>query len=95
MIPTMTPSAVPPTTSGTLLFHVFVDNFHHTFSMDGPDGPNGIRLHYEMLLVARLQKKKFGEFDLRADSQGAALAEMQKNFPDYKFLGTWASSQSN
>ena len=32
---------------------LIVDDFHRTFSIDGPGGPNGVRLHYEMLQVAR------------------------------------------
>jgi hypothetical protein len=24
----------------TMLFHIIVDNFHRTFTIDGPDGPN-------------------------------------------------------
>jgi hypothetical protein len=58
----------------------------------GPGGPNGVRLHYEMLQVARAEKKKLRDFDLRADSHEAALAEMQNHFLGYQFLGTWASS---
>jgi hypothetical protein len=95
MIPTTTASAAPPATSGKLLFHVIVDDFGRTFSMDGPGGPNGIRLHYEMLHAARVKKGRLRDFDLRADSHEAALAEMQNSFPGYKFLGTWASPQSN
>jgi len=95
MIPTTTATAAPPKTSGKSLFHVIVDDFHRTFSIDGPGGPNGVRLHYEMLQVARAEKKRLRDLDLRADSHEAALAEMQKNFPGYIFVGTWASSQSN
>jgi hypothetical protein len=47
-----------------------------------------------MRQVARAEKKKLRDFDLRADSHEAALAEMQNHFPGYQFLGTWASSQS-
>jgi hypothetical protein len=83
-----------PSDTGTLLFHVIVDDLGRTFSMDGPDGPNGVRLHYEMLQVARTQKKRLRDFDLRADSHDAALAEMKRSFPSYAFLGAWASSQS-
>src|SRR5262249_45830507 len=90
-----TATAAPPTTSGKLLFHVIVDDFHRTFSIDGPGGPNGVRLHYEMLQAARTEKKKLRDLDLRADSHEAALGEMQSHFPGYQFLGTWASSQSN
>ena len=73
---TTSANAALPTISGKLLFHVIVDDFHRTFSMDGPGGPNGVRLHYEMLQSARAKKKKLRDFDLRADSHEAALAEM-------------------
>jgi hypothetical protein len=73
MIPTMTASATP-LTSGKMVFHVIVGNFHHTFSLDGPGGPNGIRLHHKMLL-SRAQNNNFRDFHIRADSPGAALAE--------------------
>jgi hypothetical protein len=79
--------------SGRLSFHVIVDDFDWTFSMDGPEGPSGVRLHYEMLQVAREQKEKLRGFDLRAESREAALAEMKTRFPDYTFLGTWAEGR--
>jgi hypothetical protein len=94
MIPTTSANAALPTISGALLFHVVVDDFHRTFSIDGPGGSNGVRLHYEMLQAARDEKKKLRDFDLRADSHEAALVEMHNHFPGYQFLGTWASSQS-
>ena len=61
--------------------------------MDGPENPSGVRLHYEMLRVARERKKKLRDFDLRAESREAALAEMKTRFPDYTFLGTWAEAR--
>jgi hypothetical protein len=94
MISTTSANPAPPIISGKLLFHVIVDDFHRTFSIDGPGGPNGVRLHYEMFQVARAEKKKLRDFDLRADSHEVALAEMHNHFPGYQFLGTWASSQS-
>jgi hypothetical protein len=95
MIPTTTGYARPSFAPDSLLFHVIIDDFSRTFSIDGPGGPNGVRLHYEMLQVARIQKKRLRDFDLRADSHEAALADMKKSFPGYAFLGTWASSQSS
>jgi hypothetical protein len=94
VVPTTGLAGLPSATGG-LLFHVIVDDFGRAFSMDGPGGPNGVRLHYEMLRAARIQKKRLRDFDLRADSHEAALAEMKRSFPGYAFLGTWASSQSN
>jgi hypothetical protein len=84
------------------LFHVVVNDFHRTFSIDASDSINGIRLHYEMLRFAREQNKKFREFDIRAVSLEAAVAEVsleaavaevEKRFPEYSFLGTWADAQ--
>jgi hypothetical protein len=94
MIPSTTGSASMPLASGNLLFHVIVDGFNRTFSMDAPGGPNGIRLHYEMMRMSREQKKKLRDFDLRVESQEVALAEMRAHFPDYTFLGSWANAQA-
>jgi hypothetical protein len=80
-------------TSGALIFHVIVDDFNRTFSIDGPEGPSGVRLHYEMQQVIRKQTKKLREFDLRAESFEAALAEIKTRFSDYTFLGTWAEAR--
>ena len=76
------------------LFHIIVDNFHRTFTIDGPDGLNGVRLHLDMLGKSRTLNNKFSEFDLRMESPEAVLAEMRKSFPGYSFLGSWVSSQS-
>ena len=51
------------------------------------------RLHYEMLIVAREQNEKLHDFDIRAETREAALAEMQALLPDYAFLGTWAEAR--
>jgi hypothetical protein len=67
MIPMTTGDAGAPFAT---LFHVIIDHFNRTFSMDGPGGPNGVRLHYEMLQVARIQKKRLRDFDLRAEHFG-------------------------
>jgi hypothetical protein len=94
MISTTSDGMVPPARNGAVLFHIIVDEFHRAFTIDGPDGPNGVRLHFDMLQAARTQKRRLRDFDLRLDSQQAALAEMQKHFPDYTFSGTWAESQA-
>jgi hypothetical protein len=47
-----------------------------------------------MMRVSRAQKKKLRDFDVRAESQEAALAEMRANFPDYTFLGSWDAAQA-
>ena len=80
-------------TSGALVFHVIIDNFNRTFSIDGPEGPSGVRLHYEIQQVMRKQIKKLRDFDLRAESFEAALAEIKTRFPNYTFLGTWAEAR--
>jgi hypothetical protein len=74
-------------------FHVIIDHTHRTFSMDAPEGASGVRLHYEMLVVARKQNKKLHDFDIRAETHEAALAEMQALLPDHAFLGTWAEGR--
>jgi hypothetical protein len=94
MIPTSSGNANVSLASGSPVFHVIIDDFHRSFSMDGPEGPSGVRLHYEMQLVARAQAKKLRDFDLRAASHEAALSEMKTRFPDYAFLGTWVEAQS-
>jgi hypothetical protein len=80
-------------TSGVLIFHVIIDEFNRTFSIDGPEGPSGVRLHYEMQQVLRKQTKKLRDLDLRAESFEAALAEIKTTLPDYTFLGTWAQAR--
>jgi hypothetical protein len=83
---------ISPTSRG-LIFHVIVDDFNWAFSIDGPEGPSGVRLHYEMQQVIRQQNKKLRDFDLRAESFEAALAEIKTRFPDYTFLGTWVEAR--
>ncbi len=80
-------------TSGALVFHVIVDDFNRTFSIDGPEGPSGVRLHYEIQQVMRKQIKKLRDFDLRAESFEVALAEIKTRFPNDTFLGTWAEAR--
>jgi hypothetical protein len=91
VIPSMSGSGAVPPSTGNLLFHVTIDDFNRVFWMDGPDGPNGIRLHYQMMQVAREQKNKLRDFDLWANSQDTALALMKNHFSDYTHLGTWAT----
>ena len=75
------------------LFHVVVNDLYRTFSIDASDSINGIRFQYEMLRVARERNKKFIEFDIRAVSIEAAMAEAEARFPEYSFLGTWPDAQ--
>jgi len=88
----MTSDGFLPPASG-FLFHVIVD-VRRTYTIDGPGGPNGVRLHFEMLQASRAQKGKLRDFDLRGDSQGAVLVEMRRCFPGYTFRGAWASSRT-
>jgi hypothetical protein len=94
MIPTSSSDTVPSAGSGALLFHVIVDDHRRVFTIDGPGGPNGVRLHYEMLKASRTQGRKLRDFDLRCDSLEAALAQMQTLFPGYEFVGTWETLRS-
>lgn len=95
MIPTTKVSNPAPLPQGQIAFHVVVDNTARTFTMDGPDGPNGIRLQFDAQQDARRLQRKFLEFDMRSDSQENALAEMWRSFPGYEFFGTWAKANSN
>ena len=95
MIPTSNDQSFPSPGSGALLFHLIVDDHKRIFSIDGPDGPNGVRLHYEMLQVSRaLSCKKLRDFDLRCNSREEATAQMQNYCPGYTAVGTWASLRS-
>ena len=75
-----------------LTFHVIVNHAEKTFSVDGPDGPNGVWLHFEMIRVAREQGKKLRDFDMRAPSEEAAFIELQAHLPGYSYLGPWLVS---
>ena len=45
---------------------------------------------YDRVLGIRIGKlQKLRDFDLRAESFDAALAELKTHLPDYTFLGTW------
>ena len=72
-----------------LTFHVIVDHRERSFWMDGPGGPNGIWLHFEMARIAREQAKSLRGFDVRAPSQEVALFELRCSLPGYSFLGPW------
>jgi hypothetical protein len=37
----------------TMLFHIIVDEFHRAFTIDRPDGTNGMRLRVDMLRTSR------------------------------------------
>jgi len=78
-----------------ILFHIVVDNLQRTFTIDGPDGLNGVCLHLDMLRRSRSRtlSNRFSELYLRMDSHEAVLEEMRSSFPGYSFLGSWLSSQ--
>jgi hypothetical protein len=82
---------IKPMAGENLTFHVIVNRPEKSFSIDGPDGPNGVWLHFEMSRVARLQGKQLRDFAMRAPSHEAALFEMRSMLPDYLFLGPWSS----
>jgi hypothetical protein len=92
MIPASNPVNTPPVTEGQIAFHVVMDHVNYTFTLDGPDDPNGLRLHFDVQLAARHLQRKFSEFDVRADSKERAVADMAGSFPAYKFCGTWAEA---
>jgi len=75
-----------------LTFHVIVDDRERSFWMDGPGGPNGIWLHFEMARVAREQGKSLRGFDVRAPSQETALIDLQSFLTGYSFLGPWPTN---
>jgi hypothetical protein len=75
-----------------LTFHVIVDHSERTFWMNGPGGPNGILLHFEMAQIARKQGKTLRGFDLRTPSQETALTELQSSLSGYSFLGPWPTN---
>jgi hypothetical protein len=68
-------------------FQVIMDDGNREYFLNEAD--NGMRLHYEMQLVLRSQKKRLRERDVWADSREAVLIEMQDYFPDYEFKGSW------
>lgn len=88
MIPTSTGNSGAPASSGALLFHLVVDDFKRTFSVDGPD-KNAMRLHYEVMQVARQPGKKLRELDLSAESLEGVLQIMSEHFPGYVHSGSW------
>jgi hypothetical protein len=95
MIPTTGADVAAPIADGHIAFHVVVDHTTQTFSIDGPDGANGIKLHFDVLQAARLLQRKFWKMDIRAKSWELALAEIQRSFPGYKCVGTWADANVN
>jgi len=64
---------------------LIVDHAEKTFSMDGPDGPNGIWLHLEMVRVARERGKTVRDFDMRAPSAEEAF-DRDANLSSQLFL---------
>lgn len=93
MIPTFAPSQTP-SSFGRLLFHAILDDSKRQYFLSGPDGPNGLRLHYEVELERRLGTK-WREFDIRADSTAHAVAQIANHLPDYQHLGPWVRSRAN
>lgn len=90
MIPTTSgSSASGPAGNGTILFHIIIDDFARTFSVNGPD-TNAMRLHLEVMQAARNPKRKLREIDLRANTKDEALALMEEHFPEYTHIGNWA-----
>jgi hypothetical protein len=61
----------------TMLFHIIVDNFHRTFTIDGPDGPNPNVA--EALLEMRRVLKRNGQ--LQFVEQGLAREPSVRRWP--------------
>lgn len=76
-----------------LVFHVAVDHAQKGFFINGPDGCNGVWLHYEMNRIGRERGNRLRDFDIRAPSQEAALLELQSFLPGYSFLGAWTPQE--
>jgi hypothetical protein len=93
MIPTAVGPAIIPATSGKLRFHVIIDESKCQFFLN--QSGNGIRLHYEMQMVVRSQKQKLRDTDIWADSEEAALQQMEQFFQGYRFMGAWASPKAD
>jgi hypothetical protein len=93
MIPATGGKPATPTAAGHLTFHVVVDHTSRTFSMDACNRANGVKLHFDVLRAARAMQRRFWEMDVRAASREHALADMQRLFPGYKFIGTWSDGR--
>lgn len=92
MIPTFAPSQTPPS-AGRFFFHAILDDLKRQYFLSGPDGPNGLRLHYEVELERR-HGAKWREFDIRADNIAHAVAQIANHLPDYRHLGPWTGSRT-
>jgi hypothetical protein len=76
------------TSADRLRFHLIVDHASRKFFLN--EGGNGMRLHYEVQIVARTQNKNLRETNIWAESLEAALAEVRGHLPDYRFMGEWS-----
>lgn len=88
MIPTSAGNAAPSASASGLLFHLVIDDFRRSFSVDGPEA-NGMRMHYEVMQAARQPGRKLRELDLRSASLEGILEIMKEHFPGYEYSGAW------
>jgi hypothetical protein len=84
------PSA--PGSGGLRLFHVVIDDSARLFFLSGPDGPNGLRLHYEVELARRKRGMKLREADIHAVDLDQVLALLGEHLPGYQHQGAWMGS---
>jgi len=76
---------MPP--SQTRRFHLIIDDFSRQFFVN--ESANGMRMHYEMQLAARMNRK-LRDTDFWAESEDAILDYMARHFPGYQFKGDWS-----
>jgi hypothetical protein len=85
-------SASAPGSGSLRLFHVIIDDSARLFFLSGPDGPNGVRVHYEVELARRKRGVKLREADIRADALDQVLALLGERLPGYRHQGAWMGS---
>jgi hypothetical protein len=80
--------------NGPSVFHIVVEDLGRTYTVDGPGGPSGLHLHFEMLQASRALKGRYRDFDVRFNSGEEVRSYMLKYFPGYTFSGSWACSRA-
>jgi hypothetical protein len=85
-------SASAPGSGSLRLFHVVIDDSARLFFLSGPDGPNGLRLDYEVERGRRKRGMKLREADVHADDLDQVLALLGERLPGYRHQGAWTGS---
>jgi hypothetical protein len=70
-------------------FHLIIDDSNRQFFIN--ESANGMRMHYEMQLAARMKNRTLRDTDFWAESREAILDHMKHYFPGYQFNGEWIS----